>query len=316
LELSKGMIIRSVTGDIPSKDVGFCDAHNHLWIEYLYGSKPGVPVLNDYKSIACELTEYHHSGGGGIVDCQPEGSGRDGRILNQLSKQSGVLIIACTGFHLPKYYPEDFWLFSSDASQAEEFFCSEIAVGLKETLEGNLRVRAGFIKIACQEKFTLTPQVLLEGAAAASFRTGAAIEVHTEKGSQVEDIVSFFEKMAVPFGRIVLCHMDKRPDFGLHCELARAGFLLEYDTFYRPRYNPEQNLWPLLAKMVSTGLSGSIALGTDMAESGMWSHLGSGPGLTSFLTCLQPRLERMGIDSTQVVGLLGKNIINRLSLTN
>jgi hypothetical protein len=48
-----------------------------------------------------------------------------------------------------------------------------------------------------------------------------------------------------------MCHVDKRPDVGLHRELARAGVLLGYDTFGRPKYNPDQGVWQLIPALVA-----------------------------------------------------------------
>jgi len=68
--------------------------------------------------------------------------------------------------------------------------------------------------------------------------------------------------------------MDKRPDIGLHQELAHLGVLLEYDTFYRPKYNPSENLWPLIEKNGNTGHADRIALATDMAEAELYYFIG------------------------------------------
>ena len=64
----------------------------------------------------------------------------------------------------------------------------------------------------------------------------------------------------------MLCHIDKRPDVGLHRDLAAAGVLLEYDTFFRPKYDPERNVWPLVERMLADGYAASIAIGTDLAD--------------------------------------------------
>jgi phosphotriesterase-related protein len=63
-----------------------------------------------------------------------------------------------------------------------------------------------------------------------------------------------------------LRHIDKRPDHGLHAELTQAGVMLAYDTFFRPKYDPERNLWPQISAMVAAGLNHVVALATDVAE--------------------------------------------------
>ncbi len=94
------------------------------------------------------------------------------------------------------------------------------------------------------------------------------------KGADIEKFVDYFEQMGLQPGRLVICHIDKRPDPVLHKELARAGYLLEYDTFFRPKYEPEKYLWPLILDMVNSGFSKSIALATDLADSTLWAVYG------------------------------------------
>ena len=269
--------------------------------------------MNKYNSIRRELIYYRLAGGTTIVDCQPGGCGRDGRVLLRLSQESGVNIISATGFHLPKYYSSDYWIYRASADQAETYFISEIKRGLLETLQLETPIKAGLIKIACQSRLQDTPQALLEAAAGACLETGIAIEAHTEKGSDAESFVDFLLRKGVPAERLVICHIDKRPDSGLHHDLATAGILLEYDTFYRPKYEPEKNLWPLIQRMITDGLEDFIALATDMAEAELWSLFGNGPGLGGFLTIIAPRLKALGLNSS-LDKLLGGNIARRLAM--
>ena len=89
--------------------------------------------------------------------------------------------------------------------------------------------------------------------------------------------------------------------------------LLEYDTFYRPKYQPEQNLWPLIHKMTDAGFGSSIALATDMVEEEMYANLGGGPGLASLPNEIQTRFKREGLSETVNSQLLKKNILRRLA---
>jgi phosphotriesterase-related protein len=186
--------------------------------------------------------------------------------------------------------------------------------GLLESRDAPKAVRPGLIKIALEATPAETPGHLLEAAAAVCRETGYAIQAHTEKGAAVEKFLSYFVTEGIDPRRLVFCHVDKRPDPALHQSLADAGVLLEYDTFYRPRYDPEATVWPLLEQMVAAGYAGSLALATDMADAALWRRLGGGPGLVGFLTQIRPRLAQMGFDEATVRQLLGGNIIGRLAL--
>ena len=303
-------MIMTVTGPISPDELGVTDAHTHTWIEPVSGTAPGLPVLFDQAKIMAELIEYRESGGHSLVDCQPGGCGRNGEIMREISRGSGVQIVACTGFHLRQYYPADAWIYqpNTKSDEARSYFIEEIKTGLRETQDMAQSVQAGFIKIACEADMNQVPAHLIEAAAHAGVETGVAIEVHTEKGADAEKIAQRFEQHGFPLTRLIICHIDKRPDFGLHSELARAGVTVEYDTFYRSKYEPEQNVWPLLENMVAAGLAHRVVIATDMAEAAMWTRLGGQPGQTAFTGQILPRLQTLGFAEEAIEQLMGKNI--------
>ena len=305
--------VMTVQGPVSYQQLGITDAHNHLWISPIPGVSGDCPVLDQYDQILNELVEYRLRGGNSLLDCQPGECGRDGNKLLELSKAAGVHIISCTGFHRKKYYPENHWLFSASAQQVCDRLSSDLENGLSETIHSPSTVKAGFIKIALEAAWSDCPEAALEGAALAAAKTGALVEIHTEKGALAEKACIYFLDRGVPPHQLVLCHMDKRPDFSLHRALARLGVLLEYDTFYRPRYLPGTNLWPLIEQMVSAGLSDRIALATDMAEAALYHNIGGGPGLASLPGEIQEKLTAKGIPEIERMNMLGGNIARRLA---
>lgn len=309
-------LVDTIQGPVEYERLGITDAHNHMWIDPVPGSDPAAPVLNQFELILQELIEYRENGGGALLDCQPVGCGRNGNQLLALSRASGVHIVACTGFHRKKYYSPDFWIWKADAHTICETLCSELELGLYETRESSSPCKAGFIKIAIEATWAECPHAALEGAAAAASKSGALMEIHTEKGALAEKTCIYFIDQGLSPHQLVLCHMDKRPDFGLQKELARLGVLLEYDTFYRPKYKPVANLWPLLERMVDAGLSDRIALATDMAESELYHFIGGGAGLGSLPGEILNQLQERGIPEADRNNMLGGNIARRLAGLN
>jgi phosphotriesterase-related protein len=117
----------------------------------------------------------------------------------------------------------------------------------------------------------------------------------------------------LPTRKLILCHMDKRPDFALHRSLAQNGIALEYRTFFRPKYHPDQNVWPLLHRMVEAGLENHVVIATDMADVPVWQRLGAGPGLTALLAAIIPRLKNIGHPFSTVRKLTGEDTAHRLA---
>jgi 5-phospho-D-xylono-1,4-lactonase len=309
-------LVNTVLGPLSHLVFGITDAHNHIWIDPIDGAALDSPVLNDRELIIQELCEYKKAGGRTILDCQPGGCGRDANVLKDLSISSGVNIIACTGFHRRKYYPQNCSHWGWSEQKWADYLIKELVEGIFESKQDQKTIKAGFIKIAMESVWEDTPQSALNGAVNAAKETGAAIEIHTEKGALAQNIVEYFTHHDVNPTQIVLCHMDKRMDIGLHSELAKAGILLEYDTFFRSKYSPEENLWSLIDTMVSSGLSYRLALATDMAEAEYYQCLGGGPGLASFPGFIRERLSHMHVPENNIQQMMGENITRRLAGLN
>jgi predicted metal-dependent phosphotriesterase family hydrolase len=301
---------QTVTGLAPVEDVRLADAHGHVWIRPSQGvSNEARLELCDYEPIEAELADFRRAGATTIVDCQPGGCGRDARMLVRLARATGLHITATTGFHRQRYYPAADWLWSALEEKATAYFVEELDFGTRET-EG--LVPATTIKIGYEGFLEGQSLILMVAAAEAARHTGAAILCHTERGKNVEALPSFFGDRGVAADRLYICHMDKRPDFGLHRELAQAGALLGYDTFVHARHDPEQGVWPLLKKMVADGLGNRIAIGLDLAEAVMWRHCGGQPGLLALPEQIVPRLRSEGISEYIIAQLTGQNIARYL----
>jgi predicted metal-dependent phosphotriesterase family hydrolase len=308
-------MVQTVLGARAAGALGITDAHNHLWIEAVAGASSGAPLLVQRAAILAELAQYKAAGGGAVIDCQPGGCGRNAAVLADLAELSGVMVVACSGFHRQRYYAPEHNLWQQDADTCAQDFIREVRMGTSETIDSTRPVRAGFVKAALEATLAQTLAQPLEGAIAAAVETGAALLVHSEKGQAVEGFLALVQRSGLDPRRIILCHVDKRADFGLHRELAQAGVLLEYDTFYRPQYQPESNVWQLIERMAAAGLEGSVALATDMAEERLWrfSDESGAPGLVGFVEVISARLIRAGFSSAVIAKLTGENIAERLA---
>lgn len=303
------MRFQTVTGLASVEDVRLADGHGHVWIQPPEGAEVRLE-LNHPELIELELKDFSRAGGTTIVDCQPGDCGRDARMLVRLANATGLQITATTGFHQRKYYPTGHWLWSATATEAAKYFVRELTVGMQETDNG---VPATTIKVGYEGSIEGQTRILMEAAAEAGRQTGAVILFHTEQGKNIEALPPFFEERGIPPSQLYLCHVDKRPDFGLHRELAQAGVLLGYDTFVRPRYKPEKNVWRLLEAMLAAGMGDHIAVCLDLALFSMWKHDGGEPGLVTLPAHIVPRLRTMGLEEIEIRKLAGLNVIRRLA---
>ncbi len=298
------MWIETVAGPQPAADVGVADAHAHLWIA---PRVPGAPALTDATLALSELIDFADAGGALVVDCQPGGCGRDGRVLARLARESPVAVVAATGFHLARYYPvgEGPWALGGDLSRT--LFERELRQGLDEAPA----VRAGVVKVAWTGDGGVLERELMRAALEAARRADAGVVVHTEAEAAVEGLVRLVEEVGLTPARVQLSHIDKRPDPALHRELARAGYVLGYDTFLRPKYDPERRVWPLLRAMIADGLWSQVTLGLDLVDVASWRVRG-GPGLRALAVDVLARLRREGVADAIGRALSGGNVARLL----
>jgi predicted metal-dependent phosphotriesterase family hydrolase len=302
--------VRTVTEPVAVEEIQLADAHGHVWIDPPVGINPKARFeLTDHQAIEAELKEYHQAGGTAIVDCQPGGCGRDAKMLARLAEETGLYITATTGFHRQIYYPDQYWLWSASESAAADYFVEELLSGTRET-DGE--IPATTIKVGYEGVIEGQTRILMEAVAEAARQTGALILFHTEQGRNIEALPAFFDKRGVAPDRSYLCHVDRRPDFGLHRELAQAGVLLGYDTFIRPNYNPDQGVWPLIQQMVEADLTNHIAVGLDLGIASMWRSYGGQPGLLALPEKILPRLHEAGINDSVIAQLTGQNVARYL----
>jgi len=291
----RALTVRSVLGPVDVPVGSFVDAHEHTWIDAPPAAVgAGLPSLTRAAEVTRELTVFARDGGGALIDCQPPDCGRDLERMRDHQRRSGVAIVASTGFHLRSWYQPDAPLWHRPADVAEQRFESELADG-----------DAGVVKMA-HDGDAGDPRVraLLRAGARAATAADVPMVVHTERGAAVEELADLLIAEGADPGRVLLCHIDKRPDVGLHHDLALTGFRLEYDTFVRPRYSPDQGVWPLLEAMVSRGHARSIAVGLDLADPALWGFAG-GPGLRCLTHDIPLRLRAMGVDDGDVAALVG-----------
>ncbi len=299
------VVIPTVTGPLAPEAVGIVDGHAHAWIDPPPEAAERLE-LRDEDAITSELQAFREAGGALLVDCQPGGCGRDAARLHRISERSGVGITITTGFHLQRYYPPDAPLWSASRELAAEHFLRELRDRVEEA-----PTRAATIKVGYEGTLEGQALELMEGAAQAARESGAPLLFHTEQGRNVEALLPFFAERGVPPGRLYLCHLDKRPDPGLHLELARAGALLGYDTFVRPKYKPEQGAWTLLEQLAAAGLGRQVAIGLDLALTSMWRH-GGGPGPAAAMEKISAGLRERGFDTDTIRDLQGRNIARYL----
>ncbi|HAL81154.1 MAG TPA: aryldialkylphosphatase [Mucilaginibacter sp.] len=292
---------RSITGDIPSEQMGITYSHEHIVIEESFPTL-GNPdfLLNDAEKIAAELSGLKTLGCSTMVDTMPANCGRNVLKSVGISKKTGINIIIPTGIHLEIYYPPGHWRYTYTEEQLSDLFISDIITGIdKYDYNGPIIERtpykAGLIKLATGDgPFTKHQEKIFHAVVNAHIETGAPILTHTNNGNQAIEQAELFEKLGANLKHIVLSHVDRNKDLRYHKALMQTGVSVEYDSAFRWKATDENWTYTLLEKLLPE-YPGQITAGMDAARNTYWRAYGGKPGLDYLLTTFREELNKRGL---------------------
>jgi predicted metal-dependent phosphotriesterase family hydrolase len=132
---------------------------------------------------------------------------------------------------------------------------------------------------------------VIAAAARTSRATGCAVMVHLDFGSAAHEVLDLLADAGVAADRVVLAHMDRNLDPGLHASLAERGAHLGYDGMARHREAPDSAILVCLVEAVRQGAGERIVLGGDVARASRYRAYGGLPGLDYLPRRFLPRLE-------------------------
>ncbi|QGQ47777.1 phosphotriesterase [Metabacillus sediminilitoris] len=307
-------VITTVTGSIASEEIGFCHSHEHLFLK----KGPSAVIdsslqIDDFDKTIQELNLFKAVGGTTIVDAQPIGSGRHSQWLMAASQQTGIQIVASTGFHKLMFYPENHWIRNADADTLTELFRDELENGMYTDGEEawpvkQIEARAGIIKTAADiEGVGGQYYRLFKAASHAAIATGAPIMSHTELGFGALDQIKLFTDLGVAPSQLIICHLDRKmdnADYMLH--VASTGVYLELDTIGRFKYHSDDQEIDLITKLIEAGYENQLLLGLDTTRKRLKSY-GGELGLDYLVKSFLPKLEDSGVSKDLIRKFMHEN---------
>lgn len=333
------MKIQTVTGQIDASELGITLVHEHIMIDLQclfsqtrnparkhladklvskdlrdelmsdpYHSKDNL-VLSDKKLAARELGQFSALGGKTVIDLTSRNIGPFPKALREIAIDTGLNIIASTGFYVGKAHPK--WIEDASVEKIADFM-------LKEILEGidNTDVRAGIIgELGTSEPLDPNELKVLSAAARVQKQTNLPINVHLSIFTRAgHNVLTHLETEGASLDRVVLSHVDESNDLQYVKELAQRGAYVELDTFgsefaFGERGSREPMDWErvdLLVDLIEAGLQDRILISQDVCNKIHLVEFG-GYGYAHILRAIVPRLKKAGIDDSIIEQLLVKN---------
>ncbi|GAB3918864.1 phosphotriesterase family protein [Larkinella terrae] len=293
--------VRTILGDIDPDQIGITYAHEHIVIEDSFPTRSNPDfLLNDVAKISEELQRVYDAGGRTMVDTMPANCGRNVLKLAEVSRKTGIQILAPTGIHLEKYYPPDHWRFRYSEDQLTRLFIADIEEGIDRYDYGGPVVertshRAGLIKLATgDEAFTSHQETVFRAVVNAHRATGIPILTHTNEGRFALEQAELFDRLGVNLQHVVISHVDRNQDVDYHRAVLQTGVRVEYDSGFRWKAGEPNGTYRLLQALLPD-FPDQITVGMDAARNTYWQSYGGKPGLTWLLTTFCDDLRRLDL---------------------
>jgi 5-phospho-D-xylono-1,4-lactonase len=304
-------IIRTVLGDIEPSSLGLTLGHDHLMTHPPDDVNDTDLIMDDLEAATRELELFKRAGGGAVVEMTTVDYGRDAGELEKISRASGVHLIAATGFNKGVF--ADRLTGNIDVRDITNWMVNEINIGITRLSKNQPRVefsraRAGIIKASSGlNAANANERKVFEAAARAHKMTRAPISTHTEKGSWGLEQAQFFLEHHVNPNKVLIGHLDLKPELPYLLEIAKTGVNIGLDQFGKEKYLPDLERVKLIVQLYEAGFEKQIIIGGDMARKSYFKSYGGNPGLEHIPITVKKMLAQAGLSSETIDNIVIHN---------
>jgi phosphotriesterase-related protein len=244
-------------GPLDASEVGMILPHEHVFVDLRTWDEPGFGQADPQDVIALMVPELERARAAGvtaIVECSPEGVGRNAAILRAVSEAAGYPLVAPTGIYREPWVPP--WAHQASEDELYGWMLDELQDQI-----GDSGVQAAWIKLSAgDDGITETETKILRAAARAGAETGAVIGSHTARGRVVREQLDIVESTGYMPQRFIWIHAQN-DSLELNLEMAARGAWIEYDAIGGGR---EDGFWiDRIQAMLDAGHGEQVMLSHD-----------------------------------------------------
>ena len=306
--------INSVLGPLDTAELGFTLSHEHVivtsaGIQYVYPEF--IDRAGSIERGIESLREAHSEGLRTIIDVSTLDLGRDIRLMEEVSRESGVNIICATGTW--RDIPRVFW--TSTPDMIAPLYIREIEEGIENT-----GIKAGIIKVANDMGgVTDEGEIILRAAARAQKATDVPISTHTWAPERVgEQQVAIFEDEGVDLNRVYVGHSNDTTDTEYLIGLLEKGVWIGLDRYpgRKTELTPDwegrtETAWKLIqagwSRRIMLGHDWSVTLGIASQEMQEQRHKHNPDGYLFITRRVIPRLKELGATDEDINNIFVDN---------
>ncbi len=295
------MRVNTVLGPVSPDDLGVTLTHEHIFIDLRFDGTGVDGVLDDVDLAIDELRRFKDAGGGAVVDVTNKYLGRNGAGLVRVARETGLQIIASTGYYRTVYYPPH--VNELTINKLAEVMVDELTKGID-----GMDAKAGVIgELATQRDFITPPEErVFRAAARAHKKTGAPLSTHTWLETLGQDQLDLFEDEGVDLSHVIIGHMGDLSHLdNVRAVLAR-GANVQFDHVGMEHFQRDKQRVKNVCQLVQEGFAGRLLLSHDVCYKHLL-HWYDGPGYDHMLTSFVPALRSAGVSEADMTTILVDN---------
>lgn len=294
-------MVHTVLGALDASKLGFTLTHEHICKNAAaqFGGR-----ANSVATAVDRLKEARDEGVQTIVDATTFDVGRDVRFGQEVSRKSGMHVIACTGQHM--FAPESYH--ARTVSEITELFIKEIEMGIDGT-----DIKAGVIKVAARSGTLTQAEInVFKAAARASKATGVPVITHTnsrQRGGEMQ--AALFEQAGLSAERVALGHSNDTDDVNYLLGLAKRGFTMGMDHAFWGAVPGAALSWQsrseCIKRLIDAGFVSRVVLSNDWVFGDADRDKANPDGLLYTLRRTIPYLRQIGVSREAVYAMTVDN---------
>jgi len=229
-----------------------------------------------------------------IVDQGHPDMGRDLQFLKQISKQSGLPIVAACGYYTQPFYPPQI------ATWSEERIAEEL-------VHEAMTLPIGAIgEIGTWDVMTPDERKVFRAVGKVHQATGLPVVTHTNFGKGAMEQLELLESAGVAPGRVAIGHVGglNDPAAEVPKAIARRGAFVGFD---RQGGAGDAAQVKMVLAMLEAGYADYLLFSSDFSMGGSQLKRNGGPGYAKTVTVFVPKLREAGVDEKTLHGILVDN---------
>ena len=280
---------------------GYTWVHEHLHID-LSGFKNNLDCrLDQYDLICQEMKDLRALGVSNIIEMTNRYMGRNPQFMLDLMRDTGINVVACTGYYQDAFFPEH--VAARSVEQLAQEMVDEIVIGIDGT-----ELKAGIIAEIGSSEGVITPleEKVFIAAARAHIETGRPISTHTSFSTMGVEQLVLLQAHGVDLSRVTVGHCDLKDNLDNILRMIDLGAYVQFDTIGKNNYYPDEKRIAMLHALRDRGLLSHVMLSMDITRR---SHLkaNGGNGYDYLLTTFIPQLRQSGFSQADVDTMLRDN---------